>query len=417
MNHSNKSRVCQPKTVHLHIFVNSAESFHFAYANIILHIGAVYLIMYISPLNCTYHHSESGIMKKKTTIQDIADALGISRNTVSKAINNSGGLADETREKILQKAVEMGYKQFSYVSTFSNNPAFRPASETPREMPVFRGELVLLTTKFLDPSHFASLMLDRFQRDMAQLGYTVNTHRVTQSDLKEGRLPITLFLERCSGIICFEIFDRAYAEMLCSLEVPILFVDAPAGVKGSPLPADQLYMDSMTGVTQFVNIMLKQGVTKIGWIGDYDHCQSFRDRYVAYRLALLTADVPADDRFIIRLNDVDDLTWTLHELPELPEVFICANDFVAQDAVQILTDMGYKVPDDVKICGFDDSPASRETTPKLTTVHIHTQVMAFSAVHLIVSRMEEPSLDYRTIYTEATLILRESTGPVEGGNK
>ena len=56
-------------------------------------------------------------MKKKVTIQDIADALGISRNTVSKAINNSDGLAEATRQKILQKAVEMGYKQFSYVSS------------------------------------------------------------------------------------------------------------------------------------------------------------------------------------------------------------------------------------------------------------------------------------------------------------
>ena len=49
-------------------------------------------------------------MKKKVTIQDIADALGISRNTVSKAINNSEGLAEATKEKILQKAVEMGYR-------------------------------------------------------------------------------------------------------------------------------------------------------------------------------------------------------------------------------------------------------------------------------------------------------------------
>ena len=55
-------------------------------------------------------------MSKKVTIQDIADALGISRNTVSKAINNTDGIADATREKILQKAIEMDYKQFSYVS-------------------------------------------------------------------------------------------------------------------------------------------------------------------------------------------------------------------------------------------------------------------------------------------------------------
>ena len=60
---------------------------------------------------------------KRVTIQDIADALGISRNTVSKAINNSGGLADATRDKILKKAVEMGYKQFSYVSMLADEAA------------------------------------------------------------------------------------------------------------------------------------------------------------------------------------------------------------------------------------------------------------------------------------------------------
>ena len=63
-------------------------------------------------------------MAARVTIQDIADALGISRNTVSKAINNTGVLADATREKVLKKAMEMGYKQFSYVTiTDTNKPS------------------------------------------------------------------------------------------------------------------------------------------------------------------------------------------------------------------------------------------------------------------------------------------------------
>ena len=72
-------------------------------------------------------------MNKKVTIQDIADALGISRYTVSKAINNTEGLADATREKILQKAMEMGYKQFSYagaIAAISGAPA-APETERP----------------------------------------------------------------------------------------------------------------------------------------------------------------------------------------------------------------------------------------------------------------------------------------------
>ena len=68
---------------------------------------------------------------KRVTIQDIADALGISRNTVSKAINNSGGLADATRDKILKKAVEMGYKQFSYVSILAEAAAADPTLVVP----------------------------------------------------------------------------------------------------------------------------------------------------------------------------------------------------------------------------------------------------------------------------------------------
>ncbi len=356
-------------------------------------------------------------MKKKVTIQDIADALDISRNTVSKAINNSEGLAEATRERILKKAVEMGYKQFSYVSTFSDNAAFRQVTEERRAPPCFRGEIALLTTGFLAPSHFASLMLDKFQREMAQLGYTLNTHRVTREDLTAGRLPITLFPERCSGIICFEIFDREYAEMLCGLEIPILFVDAPAGTGGYALAADQLYMDNTTGITQFVNIMLAQGYTKIGWIGDFEHCQSFFERYRAFRCAMALADVPVDETHIIRQSNVNVLKKVLASAKTLPDVFICANDFAAQDAINVLTELGKRVPDDVRICGFDDSPESRHSTPPITTVHIHTQVMAFSAAHLIVSRMKEPSLDFRSIYTEADLILRESTGHLQGGTQ
>ena len=56
-------------------------------------------------------------MAGRVTIQDIADALGLSRNTVSKAINNTGILAEATKEKILKKAIEMGYKQFSYATS------------------------------------------------------------------------------------------------------------------------------------------------------------------------------------------------------------------------------------------------------------------------------------------------------------
>ena len=94
----------------------------------------------------------------------------------------------------------------------------------------------------------------------------------------------------------------------------------------------------------------------------------------------------------------------------MPEVFLCANDFVALDALAVLRDMGLSVPEDVWLCGFDDSPESKVVTPSLTTIHIHSQIMGFSAAQLLLSRIKEPSLNFRTMHTETTLIYRKSTG-------
>ena len=171
-------------------------------------------------------------MNKKVTIQDIADALGISRNTVSKAINNSEGLADATREKILQKAIEMGYKQFSYAGSLAAISGAPAASESERpQAPGYQGEIALLTGSFLTHSHFASLMLDKFQREISQLGYTMNTHRVTGTELANKTLPITMNMEQVKAIMCIEMFDWDYDEMLCGLDIPVLFVDGPSQAK------------------------------------------------------------------------------------------------------------------------------------------------------------------------------------------
>ena len=83
-------------------------------------------------------------MSNKVTIQDIADALNLSRNTVSKAINNTGILAESTRERVLQKAIDMGYKQFSYAKSISeiHNPTLSSANTDLGEISLFTGSFL-----------------------------------------------------------------------------------------------------------------------------------------------------------------------------------------------------------------------------------------------------------------------------------
>ena len=252
-------------------------------------------------------------------------------------------------------------------------------------------------------------MLDKLKRDLERLGYALNSHRVDRDNLLCRTLPLTFDPGRVSAIICVEMFDRAYDEMICDLGLPVLFVDGPNKRDGIDLPADQLYMENTTAITRFVNDMLLRGRRKIGFIGDYEHCQSFYERYTAFRYAMLMADVPVNERFCINTSERERLEEALAELSELPEVFICANDFAAEDAIYALRKLGKSVPEDVLFCGFDDSPNSRIMTPALTTVHIHTQIMAVAAMHLLLSRIKEPNLDFRTVHTETELIYRDST--------
>lgn len=348
-------------------------------------------------------------MSERVTIQDIADALGLSRNTVSKAINNTGVLADATREKILQKAIEMGYKQFSYLASLPNS------QETAEETVKSVGEIALFTGNVLGNSHFASIMLDKFQKDISALGYSMSIHRVSSENFNTMSLPITFNLENTKGIMCIEMFDYNYCKMLTDLGYPTLLVDGPVLSYAKPLNADMLLMNNDTGIFSLIDAMKKKGLHKIGFVGEVTHCRSFFERYTAFRDAMYLFSLPITEEYSFTQAHPNTMQYTeylyhsIQKMKELPELFICANDFIAIDLLQALKKQGIKCPEDILIFGFDDSPESRMITPKLSTCHIHSQIMGFSAVQLLISRINQPDLNYRTLYTETDLIYRDST--------
>lgn len=346
-------------------------------------------------------------MSEKVTIQDIADALGLSRNTVSKAINNTGVLAESTREKILQKAIEMGYKQFSYIASFPNN-VITNEQQASGEIAVFIGGIV-------DSSHFAATMLDKFQMEISSLGYTMTIHRVTEDNRKNRALPFTFIPEHAKGILCVELFDYDYLKMLTELDFPIVLADGPVETFFKSLNADMLLMNNSSCIFSIIEKLKKQGISKIGFVGEKNHCRSFFERYAAFRDAMYLFDLPINEKYsLTNVHPHDDsypqfLFEKLQTMDELPELFICANDFVAIDLLQGLKKLEIICPRDVLVCGFDDSPESRYVTPSLTSCHIHSQILGFSAAQLLISRINQPDLNYRTLYAETDLVIRDST--------
>ena len=279
-------------------------------------------------------------------------------------------------------------------------------------------KIAFLTGGMIDSSHFASTMLDRIQKQAASEGYGFAMYRALSSDIRSGILPGSLDLKRLSALICVEMFDPAYCKMLCGLPIPVLFVDSPVMFGDEPLPADILIMDNENSIYRAVKILADRGVKKFGFVGDIMHCRSFYERYRALRGALSLNGLPFDERFFITDNSEElgfkDYPSMLRDrffaMKELPEVFFFANDFNAFQMMPLLREKNIRVPEDLMIVGFDDSPVAKIIHPELSTIHIHSQIMGHAAMNLILSRIRDPELNFRTMHTETSLYLRESTG-------
>ena len=341
-------------------------------------------------------------MGKRVTIQDIADSLGISRNTVSKALNNTGVLADSTRIKILEKAKEMGYKQFLYTS----------AQEVPSEAPI--REIALFTQNMPNSSHFASQMLNTFQEKISKEHFKLSIFLIREQEIADLRLPLGFDAEKCAAVICIELFDPTYGRLLNDLNIPVLYIDAAAGIDFSQYRADFLLRENSESIYNLTNTFLKGGCKSFAFAGDIYNCQSFYERYCGFCKALQDADLsPATTLFQTKrafLNS-QSLCDIITSLDKLPEVFICANDFIAIDLMRALKKCSYRIPDDVLVCGFDDSKESKIVDPPLTTVRIPSAEMGIIAADLLLSRINMPTLPYRTTYVRTDIKYRVSAVP------
>lgn len=339
-------------------------------------------------------------MGKRITIQDIADSLGVSRNTVSKAINNTGVLTDATRDKILQKAAELGYKQFSYLS---------PAVSVPKPEIC---EIALFTRAMPNSSHFGSKLLNTFQEKISSNGYRLSFYLIREQEFTDLLLPAGFDPSNSAGIICLELFDCAYSQMLSKLDIPLLFTDCAANIDFTTIDADFLLMENRNSISSIVQSLIKNGQHRLAFAGNINNCQSFFERYQGFCDALslsglkpVTDILLADEPF----HTIEQLASYIRQLPELPDAFICANDFVAMDLIKALKQCGLSVPEDVKITGFDNSAESRIIEPHLTTVHIPSSAMGYIAAELLLSRIEEPGIPYRTTYVRTVIKYRESS--------
>jgi LacI family transcriptional regulator len=339
--------------------------------------------------------------KEKITIQDIADALGISRNTASKALNGSNNIPEETRNKVIKKAIELKYKQFALMDSstlLSKNS----------------GNIALLTANLPNTSHFGSRLISGLEKQISSQGYNLSFHIVRDIDQKSLTLPNNFDAANVDGIICIELFDLNYSNLVMSLGIPTIFVDCAANICYPKFKADLLLMENQHSTYQLTKKLIENGYSSFGFIGDYSHCLSFNERWLGFNRALIEAGIPlelsqcivGDDSLFFRPDWIED---RLQKITTLPSAFVCVNDFIAVNMMKALKNMNLSIPKDVAICGFDNGPEAGIVEPPLTSVHIYSYEMGIKAAEMLLSRINNPDQPYQVSHMFTEPIIRDST--------
>ncbi|MBD2868599.1 LacI family DNA-binding transcriptional regulator [Paenibacillus arenilitoris] len=340
--------------------------------------------------------------KEKVTIQSIADSLGLSRNTVSKALNGSDAIPLETRNKVVKRAIELNYKQFALVDMEAKSP------KNP-------GNIALLTSNMPNNSHFGTSLLSGLEKKISSEGYNLSIHIVREAEIEALVLPVNFDKSKVDGIVCIELFDKNYTEFISALGLPTIFIDSASELFYPELRGDLLLMENEQSVRWMTKALIDGGCGTFGFIGDSDHCKSFNERWIGFNKALDAAGLRPDEAFNVTEKDrhFADSKWLeqqLNRMETLPDAFVCANDHIAINVMRILKNRNVQIPGQVKICGFDDSPESQIVEPHLSTVHIYRDEMGILAAEMLLARVRNPDKPPQITHVKTAPILRESTG-------
>lgn len=335
-------------------------------------------------------------MAKAVKMADIAERLGVSTVTVSKALAGKKGVSEELRGKIAQAAREMGYQQ---------------ARATQKEKE--RGSYnigVLISERYLDK--YDSFYLQMYQhvatRAVAKACFTLM--EVVSEEMERGcESPRLLQEQKADGIIVIgRLLDRYLTYLNRSTELPIIYLD----FCNEKQELDAVISDSYYGAYRLTNYLFEMGHTRIGYVGTVLATGSITDRYFGYMRAMLEHGMELRKDWI--LDDRERETGRIDSerfirLPEeLPTAFLCNCDLTASMLIHKLEEAGYRVPEDISVAGYDNYLFPGLCDVALTTYEVDMKEMARCAIRNLIKKMNGENYRQGVSIVEGHMVIKDS---------
>ena len=332
------------------------------------------------------------MIKKSVTMSDIAAELGVSTVTVSKALGDKDGVSEELRQRIKQKANEMGYR-LSY------------SSQSAKDSFTYNISVVVAKHFINDASAFYWVVYRYIVELLQKQSYYGILEVINEKDEHSGEMPNSIIDGKVDGVIVLGQFDRSYVEKLLSMQIPTVFLD----FYSSRSDVETVLSDNFFGAYTITNYLIEAGHRRIGFLGNIISTSSIQDRYLGYYKALLEHGIPLNEKWVINDRDADGRTFPQMKLPdEMPTAFFCNCDEVAYGFINQLKSEGYRVPEDISIVGYDNHIYSTISTPRITTMDVNSYRMSSEAVEIIIKKIRDNNYRCGRILVTGKLIERDS---------
>lgn len=347
----------------------------------------------------------------KCTIKQLAEELNLSRNTVAKALKNSNEVSSKTKQRVLNKARELNYNNI-------NKELFSESGDVTSPSNVNNGSILFLTKAYAPDSEFWTAVLTGIESILSNAHYHLVIGIMSESDLKKMDFPTALKDPSIKGIILVEICDGAICNALLQYNLPIITVDLPKDYNPVLDMIDIVTMENKKNIHRIVNYLISKGAERFAFVGDIYSAnvgRGFQERFDALQECLSDNHLELDQKHCLltetsdEFQDFQTVVKKLQKMASVPDVFICGNDHTAIQLIYALQFLGYQIPKDVSVVGFDDIPASERITPSLTTIQTPKKYLGIAAARQMLERIQYPNSPHLYMEYKTKLIIRDST--------
>lgn len=330
-----------------------------------------------------------------TNIYHIAQKAGVSIATVSRVINNSPGVREETRERVMQVIKEMNYSPNAMAAALTNKKTYT---------------LGLLVPDIANP-FFAELA--RGVEDRANYyGYNVFICNTDNKPHKEKDYMRLLIRKRTEGII-FAAAETGHSSIaqLARKGFPVVLLARE--LEGVDL--DTVLVNNVEAGHMATKHLIELGHRQIAIVTESLNIKSSQDRYHGYLKALSEEGIMAVNEYQVfnvgSIKSGQESSKIILTLPSPPTAVVAFNDLVAIGIMEGAKEMGLKIPRDLSVVGFDDTIIASITDPPLTTIAQPIYQMGICAIDRLVGLIKGESVGSKRTVLDIRLVVRRSTGP------